>query len=296
MPSGSQGQGVLGQFLVWLVNFVAFIVLLGTAGFFFFALLGMAFTSGEQGSSFFDPSGWFVLLAVVLTFFIGIPLSYIIKFRDWSDGDYSSDVRVPYVWQFNMFLATAAVICFGLTVWLSNIPLQVRVADGYVLVKQDGAIYTQGETLTASRFEQQYVSIPLTGSTTMNVRAPVGEAEDVNVSLSLGYDVVVNDDLREAVSAHPPNFKSDTLSYDYFPALFMPVLEPDVTQIILDEARPGNTTIGEVSGWSRDQASVPMSVRLGLRVQERRDELPSWLRRIDISNVSVGRWSHEQES
>lgn len=296
-PSGSQGQGgMLRQFFVWFVNFVAFIALFVTAGFFFFALIGMSVTSGVNGASFFDPSGWFVLLAMALTIFLAAPLSALIKYRDWNNGEYAEDVRVPYVWQFNMFLAAAAVICFALTAWITNIPLQVRVEDGYVLMKQDGTIYTQGESVTASRFDREFASIPLTNSTTMYVRAPVGEAEHITVALTVGFDVVVNDDLREATRAHPPNFRSDTLSSDYFPALFMPVIQPDITQIILDEARPGNTTIGEVSGWSRDQASVPMSDRLGLRVQERRDELPSWLPRVSFTNMQVREWTHEQQS
>jgi hypothetical protein len=282
--------------LSWLGNFVLWLVLFVTVGAGFFALLGTWIVSADQGTSFFDPTGWSFIGACIVALFLydfdaddgygGHPI------RDWLKESFNF---TPPVWWFNMVAPIIAAGVWGLFFLLQATPFEVRVQEGSFKVTTAGEILVEGQTFQGSRTESPIIR---TYNRTLSVsrfpiRLPMNDTDYVVGYVSGSYQTDITPELRDIVRANPPSMEDENEAAVYFDRLFVRELAPAFAQLVRDEAAPGNTTIGDTSGWSADSASVPMAVRLGLRLEEAQYSFPTWIPEAEITHLSVGDWNRE---
>lgn len=287
------GGGEFKRFLLGMLDFVGNLVLAGLVlclGLISFgSLLSLWVISSAQGSEFLDVSGWLVLLGLIsaMLFYEGGR-----GIKEWISDRLGETVPI---WRFSIATALAAIVMFGASWVVVSVPLQLDVDRGEIRILDDGqgTIMTSG-TLRGSRYAVESRVYQLRRSINgFGVALPMNQNEWVVARVSFSYELEPTPELQALIAEHPPAFNSHGVD-TYLDNLVVSLVVQELTQLVREEARPGNTTTGDVSGWPHTGASVPMSVRLGLRLENNQDTLPTWLKHIEVSGVSIDTWNYRQ--
>lgn len=295
-PSGAGGGKILKtllEILGWVGNFIlaliVFVIALAGLG----TLVGTWGVSASQDSGIFDISGWMLVLGLVAAaclYEFGRNIRNVLE-------DLFKVEEVP-IWRFTISTALAGIVMF-LGAWcVHQVPLNLDVDRGEFRVLNDGhgTVMTSG-TLQGSRLYTMSRTYPLSASVQNGaIGISLNNEEWVSVGMTYSYVIEMTPELRAIIAENPPAI-DNTLAHpeNYFDNLVMSLVSEQIAQMIREEGQPGATATGDYGAWPHTGSSVPMSVRLGLRLEERRATLPSWLKRLEIQNVSVGTWHHRQQ-
>lgn len=246
--------------------------------------------SAAENNGFFSPEGWAVLIALFAAPLIG----YSVCSRMYWQYLSNHLKRFP-VWPQTGAMLAGGIVSVALAFALHSLPVTRYVAQGEMRVGVDGTIYAPGTRVRGSRYEATSLRVPLTGiREAYPVRLPTGPNSWVDASVVASWTLAITPELRDYARAHPPNL-TDARPSPYLSNLIPDYLQQEMLQLVRDEGQVGQTTVGEAGYWNgRSQASVPMSVRLGLRLEQNNVQPPSWLQSFSIHAVTVQDWNQDQ--
>ena len=205
--------------------------------------------------------------------------------------------RSELVWPPVTFFAVMAIVGWlfvGLVTASSNTH---TVAPGEIRITADGSILTAGQSVARNYQEPTSLRVPLTDSGVFDARIPMSDSDWVNVRFTLEWSAVLTPELEAQIRNHPPDLNRDGGNEFYLGQEIVDLLKPEMERLIRAEAAPGQTAVGEAGYWAgRSQASVPMSVRLGLQLEDSPAIRPDWLQSLSIQNVSVDDWNREESA
>lgn len=287
--------------LTWILNAAVWLILFGVVGFGFLKLAATWFVSAQQGTGFFDPSGWaFVISCIVAVILCDLPPD-----DDGYPYPHRSEPRIrgwlktkhafePPIWWFNIVGPIVAAMVWGLLTLVQAAPLNVTVDRGEIHINQAHEILVAGQTYQGSRREILTEVYPLSGTVDgFPVRLQFNETDYAIARVSGTYQISVTPELREYVRENPPQAIAAEDRSNYFHRRFARQFIPALTALVREEAQPGNTAVGDVNGWSRDRASVPMALRVGMQLDEMGYVFPTWLPEVELTHVSVENWNRE---